>query len=59
MFGRVPKNSSTLLYCHIAGHPEKTTCIDLTKWGFEPPNFPYFVHPFALNKLAPTNLVFC
>ena len=44
--------------CYVEGHPEKTTCLDLTKWGFQPPNFPYFVHPFALNKVAPTNLVF-
>ena len=32
-------------------------CLDSASWGFTPEAFPFFYHPFALNRLAPSTLV--
>jgi hypothetical protein len=39
------------------GDPPVTVEIPLQKWFPEPASFPFFVHPFGLNKQDPSQLV--
>ena len=38
-------------------NPGRCTAVPLQKWGFDSPNFPFFVHPWTLNTQDPSKFV--